>query len=415
MTQKSITTLMNYIQHSTSSLEKTPFCELDALVLSVASYLLFEKSPTASTSTPVSLAFALEEIPPKERSGVFWLDPYCNRFTELLCLSPRFRDIKISNAQALTNTKALTQFGAVCFHLPDDTLFLSFRGTDNSLVGWEEDFALALMNPIPSQRCALAYARLILSRHQKPYRIGGHSKGGNLAFYTALMLPRSYQQTLLHAYSFDGPGFPQSQRTNDTLARSAHMLAGRLTKIVPAFSFVGAMFSDVVSPLVIASNEAGIMQHMPFSWKIQENAFIPASRQQGARVLDTGFSDWMDQFEYVERVEFCAALFGICDYVTTSNQITTLPTDLLLKMPHIVHYLNSVDTTIRTLLLDVLFESISSLGDAAQEQLQENVRLLKQTVADYFLPDATKVPPEDPAEVSVVDTTSETSEDPSSS
>lgn len=384
MAQKHLVTLMDYLKNSTAMTVDTPFCELDALTLSVASYVLFEKSPSAIASTPVSLAFALEQIPPHECSGVFWFDPYCDRFTELLCTSPRFRDIKVSNAQAITNPATLTQFGAICFHLPDSTLFLSFRGTDNSLVGWEEDFALSFMDPIPSQRCALAYARLILSRHQKPYRIGGHSKGGNLAFYAALMLPRSYQQRLLHAYSFDGPGFSRTQRTNHAFVSAAQLLDSRLTKIVPAFSFVGAMFADMVTPVVIGSKEAGIMQHMPFSWEIQGTSFAQASRQQIARVLDTGFKDWMDQFEYIERVEFCAALFGICDYVTTSQQITTLPTDLVLKMPQVLHYLNSVDTTTRTLLLDVIFESINSLSGATHNQIQENIEQLKRTVSDYF-------------------------------
>lgn len=392
MSQPHTVNLMDYILTSTSSIDDVPFQELDALTLSVAGYVLFEKSPAACASTPVSLAFALEQIPADGRSGVFWLDPFVERFTKLLCSSPRFQDIKVSNAQALTDTKTLTQFGAVCFHLPDNTLFLSFRGTDNSLVGWEEDFALAIMNPIPSQCCALAYARLILSRHQKPYRIGGHSKGGNLAFYAALLLPRHYQQTLLHAYSFDGPGFSRSQRVNDTLTQTAQTLDGRLTKLVPAFSFIGAMFADVVTPTVIASKEAGIMQHMPFSWKIQDTHLVPASRQQVAQVLDTSFKDWMDQFEYLERVEFCAALFGICDYVTTTGQVTTLPTDLLLKMPQVLRYLNSVDTTTRTLLLDVLFESMNSLGNATQNQIQENLGNLKKSVTDYFTPEAASDP-----------------------
>ena len=386
MTSKHSVTLMDYLKSNTQTIADKSFDELDALTLSVASYLLFEKSPAAKASTPISLAFALEQIPPDERSGVFWLDPFCERFTELLCASPRYRDIKVSNAQALIDTKTLTQFGAVCFHLPDDTLFLSFRGTDNSLVGWEEDFALAIMDPIPSQRCALAYARLVLSRHQKPYRIGGHSKGVNLAFYAALMLPRAYQQTLLHAYSFDGPGFSRNQRTRDALATAAQILEERLTKIVPAFSFVGAMFADVVTPTVVASKETGIMQHMPFSWKIENDALVGASRQQIARVLDTGFNDWMDQFAYIERFEYCAALFGICDYVTTTGLVTTLPTDLLLKLPQVLHYLNSVDTTIRTLLLDVLFESMNSLNGATQNQIQENIEHLKRMVTDYFLP-----------------------------
>ena len=42
-----------------------------------------------------------------------------------------------------------TQFSAITFILDDGTLFLAFRGTDETIVGWKEDFNMAFLNPVP--------------------------------------------------------------------------------------------------------------------------------------------------------------------------------------------------------------------------------------------------------------------------
>ncbi len=34
------------------------------------------------------------------------------------------------------------QFAAVTMQLPDGSLFLAFRGTDSSIIGWKEDMKL---------------------------------------------------------------------------------------------------------------------------------------------------------------------------------------------------------------------------------------------------------------------------------
>ena len=49
------------------------------------------------------------------------------------------------------------QFAAVTMLLPGGTLAVAFRGTDDSLVGWKEDFNMAFRYPVPAQHAACEY------------------------------------------------------------------------------------------------------------------------------------------------------------------------------------------------------------------------------------------------------------------
>ncbi|MFR2314502.1 MAG: Mbeg1-like protein [Bifidobacterium sp.] len=46
-------------------------------------------------------------------------------------------------------------------------LYVAFRGTDGTLVGWKEDFNMAVRCPVPSQESAYRYADSILDRTKR--------------------------------------------------------------------------------------------------------------------------------------------------------------------------------------------------------------------------------------------------------
>ena len=43
------------------------------------------------------------------------------------------------------------------YRLTLDTYLIVFRGTDDSIIGWKEDFHLTYMKEIPAQKHALRY------------------------------------------------------------------------------------------------------------------------------------------------------------------------------------------------------------------------------------------------------------------
>ena len=54
------------------------------------------------------------------------------------------------------------QFAALIFKVKPDTYVLVFRGTDDSIVGWKEDFHMTYMAQIPAQKMAARYLQKAL-------------------------------------------------------------------------------------------------------------------------------------------------------------------------------------------------------------------------------------------------------------
>ena len=95
------------------------------------------------------------------------------------------------------------QFSACVFELGNGTLYVAFRGTDSSIVGWKEDFMMrsAARSPRRSRRALSDRAGWPLAG---PIMVGGHSKGGNLAVYAAANVPSEIQERITVVYSHDG-------------------------------------------------------------------------------------------------------------------------------------------------------------------------------------------------------------------
>ena len=132
--------------------------------------------------------------------------------------NPRYANVRLGAVVEHINQGEQTQFAAATFQLPDGhkrrkptdkgTLAISFRGTDDSLIGWKEDFNMAFQYPVPAQRSASAYLDMVARLWEGPIILVGHSKGGNLAIYAAMNADPKVRKRIQHVYSLDGPGFP---------------------------------------------------------------------------------------------------------------------------------------------------------------------------------------------------------------
>jgi hypothetical protein len=116
------------------------------------------------------------------------------------------------------------QFFAVTVVMPDNTIFVTFRGTDDTLVGWKEDFNMSFKAHIASQRDSAQYVNEIAKRYKQKIRIGGHSKGGNLAVYAAAFANKTVKNRIINVYNNDGPGFIE-EITNTNLTKSKTLLS----------------------------------------------------------------------------------------------------------------------------------------------------------------------------------------------
>ena len=364
-------TLISYLESTTETFDERPFGILDAFVLANVSYLLLENTAAAKSEQPRNLNDLLTDLPAEVLSDLFWFNPLAADFADALCACPRSVGLCVSHVSHRFNTDDLTQFCALCLHVPDGSFYLSYRGTDSTITGWQEDFMMSILDPIPSQKEALDYAEDLIDHVRCTYpnaaiRLGGHSKGGNLALYAALYCEESLQDRITDAYSFDGPGFKNWQIESEEHAR----IARRCHKFIPVHSVFGGLFDDLVPTHIVTSNEHGLMQHMPFSWLIDGDDFIYESDAALlSRITKRTISRWIDGFTQEERMEFCSILFGVVDYACPTNHIEDLPAALVRKGPAIITQMASFDKEMRQLVFHVLGSYIAGFIESSAETI----------------------------------------------
>ena len=288
-----------------------PFNEVDNLVLCIVSYINFRRFPELLTRNPRE-AVLLSDICQKltvedEQLGLSQLSyiPVVQQAAQ----TERFAGTRMFAFEDRSDEEAQMQFAAVTFLLPDKSVFVAFRGTDTSLVGWKEDFNMSYLESVPAQVRAAEYTAEImrLCRFHK-VRIGGHSKGGNLAAWAGLHLPHRDYGRLLAVYNNDGPGFSRSMTERPEYA----LLKDKLHTFIPESSIVGVLLEHCEDYTVIASTARSIMQHEALSWCTERNRFIHLEERSAmGRRSDDVLRDWIGSMTPQERKDFTDALFEI--------------------------------------------------------------------------------------------------------
>ena len=167
------------------SLEQSKFNEIDNLILSRFSYFPFDniiKENEIVTIKELSKRFEKANIDPIH---ILWKDD--KKFFPAMGKTERFGNMLATKYVNKIETEQEKQFSAITILMPDDTIYVSFRGTDNTIVGWKEDFNMSFKSHIASQISAKEYLENIAEEFpKKKIRVGGHSKGGNLALVSSM-------------------------------------------------------------------------------------------------------------------------------------------------------------------------------------------------------------------------------------
>ncbi len=182
--------------------------------------------------------------------------------------SKRFGDIIISDYVDNTDIKANKQFAAMTFHLDEDNAIVVFRGTDDTIVGWKEDFMISYTR-VPAQELALSYAREAVSKYKNVY-IAGHSKGANLALYAGAHLTDQELAKVSKILLNDGPGFCKDVLDTNLIQK----VDSKSVRITPEYCIVGAIFEpQITESYIVKSEEVQMLQHNLTSWKIKGDSF----------------------------------------------------------------------------------------------------------------------------------------------
>ena len=263
--------LMKYLREfGDRSFREMPFSEVDALTLALLVYMKFDGIvPGFNRGAPMSW----EDIRKKPGWEHMFSDPvygasYREAF-ELISKSRRYGRIRVNYFVEWIDEEREAQFAAITFFLGKGSVFVAFRGTDERLVGWKEDFNMSFLRLVPSQKRALDYVKGVARYTSGRLVLGGHSKGGNLAVYAASFVPASVQERIRRVYSFDGPGLWRHFYETPGFLR----IRDRYCKIVPEQSMIGMMFSSYRDYRVVAGYKGGFAQHDLMQWKIRGPRF----------------------------------------------------------------------------------------------------------------------------------------------
>ena len=316
-------TVMDYLRwRGDLTFEQDGFNEVDDLVLCIISYLNFRRFDDLRTTDPAR-AVALPDVAARlteedEQLGLSELDYI--PLMRLAAETERFRDVRMFGFTHEWDEAKEMQFDAVSYLLPDDTLLVSFMGTDTSLVGWKEDFNMSFLTAVPAQERATAYTvEMAAACPDRKLRIAGHSKGGNLAAWAAIHIPAQLQeQRLLDAYNNDGPGFSHDMVDSDAYRR----VADKLHTYIPESSIVGVLLEHAEDYAVIDSSNRSVMQHEPMSWSVLGPRFVHlGQRSQMGKLSDDVLRQWIGSMTPQEREQFSDALF---DVLSLSGKARTL-------------------------------------------------------------------------------------------
>ena len=265
--------IIDYIeQYGGYSFSERPFSDEDSLVFAQFAYLKMGNIVPAfwGEENWVTLG-EMNRAEGKEEMFADLFFPEENRILfEKMRKSLRFQTVRVCGYINRIDSRKSLQFSAVTYLLEDGLAYIAFRGTDEKLAGWKEDFRMAYMSPVESQLLSVEYLNRAGHAVGSRLLVGGHSKGGNLAIYASMYCEDSVRKRIQWIYNMDGPGFhPEIQSSSDY-----GKIADRIRKIIPHSSLIGMLLENTRAYEVVESSSFGMLQHNPFTWLIKEGKFV---------------------------------------------------------------------------------------------------------------------------------------------
>ena len=307
-------TIFDYLKtNQYDSFYDKEFTVLDALALTELAYLPFEDLVPAEISVQnyISLQHLAEQFEEKFQGKYPPLGMVNAHRLKLLSYLSSFKRYKHIRALGFANDVSLDsqkQFAAITYQIRPKEYLVVFRGTDDSIIGWKEDFHLTYMKEIPAQLAARDYLKEVLDKLDGKVWLAGHSKGGNLATYAACHVETSIQDRVQKVYSFDAPGLHRSIRNSDNFKA----IEGKILSIIPENSIVGMMLETPETDLVVKSKTFGLLQHLMVSWEIEGDQFkvVPKVTEDSIQV-DQTLKSWTASLSEEELRDFFDLFFGL--------------------------------------------------------------------------------------------------------
>ena len=330
------------------------FNEIDSMILSRFSYMRFDKIKMSRVET-------IESVSNKMR--VLGNDEFLyNGDKELITNlgdSDRFKDMIVTDYVKIDDKSNEKQFGAVTIHISDKEMYISYLGTDATINGWKEDFNMAFMDNVPCQVSGREYLEKMCKKYPgKKVRIGGHSKGGNVAIYSAITTSDDIQNRIIKVDNYDGPGLSKvilNKFCNNKILN-------KIETFIPQDSIIGRILYRKEKVTVASSIEKSILQHDIYSWQVIKNIMIRSNTTtENSEDFNKTISEWLETTTNKQRKIFFDSLFEVINS-TKANTFRDIKKSLSKNIP-------------------VILSGYKGLSEIDKKTITENIKLLTST---YF-------------------------------
>lgn len=304
--------MMDYLDwRGDLSLEASEFNEVDNLLLSQLVYVELDGIvPGLDSSEEILLSDASNQFfashDEEEILSHVSMTKYAPFVMRKMAGTKRFQNVLLFRYVNDISDEEQSQFSVVCLKLEDNSLYVAFSGTDNTIVGWRENFNMGYLSETPGQLKAVEYLNRVVLPEHTMVRVGGHSKGGNLSVYASVKCRPQIQEKIVRIYSNDGPGFKREMIES---AEYQNMLP-KMSTILPESSIVGMLLEHEESYEVVKSSQSGIQQHDALSWEVLGTTFVYVEKVAAESILlDEAMKAWIYQLDSREREQIIDTIF----------------------------------------------------------------------------------------------------------
>ena len=376
--------IMDYISwRGDLTFAQSPFNEVDNLILACFSYVNLDRIPAVTRQKGIELKKLVKEFKKLHTIKELEADKSFIRLAPFMMFemaeSVRFGNCVIRNYVNEIVTEAEQQFSAVEIVLDDGTSYISFRGTDDTIIGWKEDFNLST-GVVPAQERAVEYMQRISDKAYGMLRVGGHSKGGNLAIYGSVMC-KSAHDKILEIYSNDGPGFSKEFQESPETAE----MMPKIIRIIPEYSIIGTLLEHEKQPIIVASTSRGLLQHDGFSWEVQGPGLVrrDSLNKMALRFIEI-LHKWIDGMDTEQKRLLIEDLFATLQASGCEN-LSEVQSGGLKSLAAMVKRLDKFAPESRGMMQELLTAICGGWLEQLQENTKDKLSAIPQSFSDKIL------------------------------
>lgn len=297
--------------------DEAEFNEVDSLILAWLSYVALDGIVPAecSETDTITIEEASAQFVKTHDAEKILRETISFTKTSVLLLqklaeTERFRSLRLTGFVNQIDYKKEAQFCAMTVLLQKNRYVVVFRGTDEHLISWKEDFNMSFLPVIPAQNMALSYLEEAADRIRGKLVVCGHSKGGNLAVYAGVRASSRTRRKILEIYNFDGPGFYNI----DGLGDAYEEMLPKIHSFVPETAVVGMLLERAGEHIVVKSSGKGLFQHDATSWEVLGPKLVTTkSVDHTSRVVNDILKKWLKEISNEERENFVDTLYKILE------------------------------------------------------------------------------------------------------